>query len=307
MKSLSSRDQGQTKIINVADGSDAGDAVNRGQLDTKQAADGELSAIAALASNGLIARTSATTAAARTITGTANLITVTNGDGVAGNPTLTVGNLVVQTSGVQTVSNKRITQRVTTLAAGTAYTPAGDTSDEVIYTAPTGNFTINTPSGTPQNGDRKIFRMLTGTTAYTATWNAIYVAGNGLTLPTSFPASTTVNMVFKYDSTLVKWVMLAIDLPQTFFTPLIKAAQRTVTAATTITDGDGYLRFNSASAVSQALPTTGIPPLLTVVIKNVGAGTITVTNTVDGTANRTVAQYASMPFIWTGTAWEIAF
>lgn len=47
-----------------------------------------LTAISGLAANGLIARTSASTASTRTITGTANQITVTNGDGVAGNPTI---------------------------------------------------------------------------------------------------------------------------------------------------------------------------------------------------------------------------
>lgn len=50
--------------------------------------DGVLKAIFNLGSNGLITRLSSTTAAARTITGTANQITVTNGDGVSGNPTL---------------------------------------------------------------------------------------------------------------------------------------------------------------------------------------------------------------------------
>ena len=47
-----------------------------------------LAAIAAISTNGLVARTAAGTAAARTITGTANEIAVTNGDGVSGNPTL---------------------------------------------------------------------------------------------------------------------------------------------------------------------------------------------------------------------------
>ncbi len=42
-----------------------------------------------LASNGIIARTAADTVAARTLTGTAR-ISVTNGDGVAGNPTLDI-------------------------------------------------------------------------------------------------------------------------------------------------------------------------------------------------------------------------
>ncbi|MDR3470357.1 MAG: tail fiber domain-containing protein [Devosia sp.] len=41
-------------------------------------------------SNGLLARTAAGTYASRTISGTANQVTVTNGDGVAGNPTLSL-------------------------------------------------------------------------------------------------------------------------------------------------------------------------------------------------------------------------
>lgn len=42
------------------------------------------------ASSGMVARTAANTSAARTITGTSNRISVTDGNGVAGNPTLTV-------------------------------------------------------------------------------------------------------------------------------------------------------------------------------------------------------------------------
>jgi hypothetical protein len=52
--------------------------------------DGILLPIFQLASNGVICRTSASTVSARTITGTANQITVTNGDGVSGNPTLSI-------------------------------------------------------------------------------------------------------------------------------------------------------------------------------------------------------------------------
>lgn len=48
----------------------------------------DLSAVEGLGTSGLAARTAADTWATRTITGTANQITVTNGDGVAGNPTL---------------------------------------------------------------------------------------------------------------------------------------------------------------------------------------------------------------------------
>jgi hypothetical protein len=53
-----------------------------------QAFDADLSALAALATNGMIARTGAGTAAVRTITAGSG-ISVANGDGVAGNPTIT--------------------------------------------------------------------------------------------------------------------------------------------------------------------------------------------------------------------------
>lgn len=67
-----------------------------------QAYDAELQAISGLSTNGIVTRTSSSTAAARTITGTTNVITVTNGDGVSGNPTLTVGSLVARTDTAQT-------------------------------------------------------------------------------------------------------------------------------------------------------------------------------------------------------------
>ena len=63
----------------------------------------------AIASNGLIARTAANTRAARTITGTANQITVTNGDGVSGNPTLS---LPTALTGVNSVTAASVTDFV---------------------------------------------------------------------------------------------------------------------------------------------------------------------------------------------------
>lgn len=55
-----------------------------------QAYDADLAALSALASTGILARTGAATYAERTITGTSNEITVTNGDGVSGAPTLSL-------------------------------------------------------------------------------------------------------------------------------------------------------------------------------------------------------------------------
>ena len=61
-----------------------------GGTPNKLKVDGILLPIFQLASNGVICRTSASTVSARTITGTANQITVTNGDGVSGNPTISI-------------------------------------------------------------------------------------------------------------------------------------------------------------------------------------------------------------------------
>ena len=78
------------------------------QLDNKQSLDSDLTAIAALSSNGMIARTGTGTAAVRTLTGTANKVTITNGDGVSGNPTFDVGSNVVQVGGNTTGATMRM-------------------------------------------------------------------------------------------------------------------------------------------------------------------------------------------------------
>ena len=55
-----------------------------------QAYDADLAAVAALASTGIAVRTASNTWAQRAVAGTANEITATNGDGVSGNPTLSL-------------------------------------------------------------------------------------------------------------------------------------------------------------------------------------------------------------------------
>lgn len=79
------------KIDGVTNGTATGEALTFDAIGVSvHAYDADLAAVAGLSSSGLIARTGAGTAAARTITGTTNQVTVSNGDGVSGNPTLSL-------------------------------------------------------------------------------------------------------------------------------------------------------------------------------------------------------------------------
>src|SRR5262245_36084196 len=119
----------------------------------------DLNAVEGLATNGMVARTATSAWTTRTITGTANRIGVTNGDGVAGNPTLDIGTDVVTLTGSQTLTNKTLTSpRVGTAILDTngneiIRTPATGSAvnDVTVTNAATGNAPSVAASGDDAN------------------------------------------------------------------------------------------------------------------------------------------------------------
>jgi len=103
---------------------------------------GQALALHNLATNGIIARTGAGTVAGRTITGTANQVTVTNGDGVSGNPTLSLPQNI-HTAAIPTFSGSIFNGDVTIngrLLSGQQNLDVDSGAVRVIATIPTSSY-----------------------------------------------------------------------------------------------------------------------------------------------------------------------
>lgn len=117
---------------------------------------------------------------------------------------------VVLTSTTDTLTNKRITARVTTITSSATPAVNSDNCDVVNITALAATITSMTSSltGTPNNFDQLEFRIKDDGTARAITWGASYVAG-----PTALPTTTTISkalhVYFEYDSVQTKWVCMS--------------------------------------------------------------------------------------------------
>ena len=114
----------------------------------------------------------------------------------------------VDTATAQTLTNKRVTPRVGTVASGATITPTADLSDVYTVTALAAAATIAAPSGTPTNGQRLLLRIKDNGTARALTWNANYRV-IGVTLPTTTVANKTIYVGCIYNSADSVWDVVA--------------------------------------------------------------------------------------------------
>jgi hypothetical protein len=129
-------------------------------------------------------------------------------DGSQGLPTGTI----VGTSDTQTLTNKRITQRVTSITDAATITPTGDSSDQYNVTALAQPATIAAPSGTPTSGQKLILRIKDNGTNRALTWTTTSGAYRaiGVTLPTTTTANKTVYIGCIYNTDATFWDVVAV-------------------------------------------------------------------------------------------------
>lgn len=115
----------------------------------------------------------------------------------------------VTTSATQTLTNKRITERVVTLTDAATVTLNADTTDVGILTSLSQTTEFANPSGTPTNG--QIIRLrIKSTSARTLTFGSQFRGSVDLALPTATSGSSLTDYyMFMYNSADTKWDYLA--------------------------------------------------------------------------------------------------
>lgn len=119
---------------------------------------------------------------------------------------------IVGTTDTQTLTNKRVTARIGTVADAATITPTGDSSDQYNVTALAQAATIAAPSGTPTDGQKLVLRIKDNGTARALTWTTTSGAYRavGVTLPTTTVISKVVYIGCIYNAQDTFWDVVAV-------------------------------------------------------------------------------------------------
>lgn len=280
------------------------------------ATDSTLNALASYDTNGILVQTATDTFAGRNIVGTTNLISVTNGSGVAGNPTLTVGSLVVRTDTAQTIAGTKtfsVPPVIPTISnTGTLTLPTStdtlvgratiDTLTNKTLTDPSNTITANdlrsattavnvSGAAAPSAG-----QVLTATDGTAATWQD---PSGGSASSVSYTPTGDVTATNVQDAI----TELDSDLTTHAGDAAIHSSGREIGYAEILTSQTGitstFLSVTDITGLSITIPSGGIRPIylstrLSVTNDTSGTG-VTVAITTSGFAEIIAAGYVSIP------------
>ena len=122
----------------------------------------------------------------------------------------TTGDTVVGIASTNTLTNKRITKRITTIISSATPTVNTDNCDCVTILAQAVTITSMTTnlSGTSTNFQPLIYRIKDDGTARAITWGAAFVS-RGATLPTTTTSSKVTTVGFLYNTVAATWDCVA--------------------------------------------------------------------------------------------------
>lgn len=198
-----------TGKLKIGDGATAWAVLGYALATIYQALDADLTAIAGLTpSNDDIIQRKAGAWTNRTMSQLKTDLALVKGDVGLGNVDNTSDS--TKNSATATLTNKRITKRVTTITSSGTPTVNTDNCDCVDITALATAITSMTTnlSGTPTNFQPLMYRIKDDGTARAITWGASFEA-RGVALPTTTVVSKVLTVGFIYDTTTSKWGCVA--------------------------------------------------------------------------------------------------
>lgn len=269
-------------------------------------ADATLQALAVFNSNGLITQTAADTFTARTITGTSNVITVTNGDGVSGNPTITIHASYAGQASITTLGTITSGGLGSGASLGAVTMSLGSDADGDIYYR-SGNVLTRLPKGTALH----VLRMNAGATA--PEWAA--AAGGGLTVGTTAIASgTATRLLYETSGNVLGEISGATSdgTNVTYGSGNLRATLPQITTGINDSNGNELFLFtatgsavneltvaNAATSGNPTISATGGDANIGIALTGKGTGAVNITN--NGTTAAAALKFAGDA---AGTGWS---